>query len=141
MRHKETQTKHRNKSKVGNTRCTQGKAKMKPHLLVHLLKVLPCRRGVEQVLRSHHPRLSDSDRSLSDLVSRPALFCTALFCTTVSSAVAVAIGEQDCGEIGPGAWRKWLACEIIAQGLREGKHESIAILPGGRLRRGRWRKA
>ena len=48
---------------------------------------------------------------------------------TIANAVATALGEEDCGEIDPGAWRKWLACEIVAQGWREGTHNEVSLLP------------
>ena len=50
---------------------------------------------------------------------------------TIANAVAATLGEEDCGKIDPGAWRMWLACEIIAQGLREGTHDKTSLLPGG----------
>lgn len=43
---------------------------------------------------------------------------------TIVNTVATALGEEDCGEIDAGAWRKWLACEIVAQGWREGTHNN-----------------
>lgn len=55
---------------------------------------------------------------------------------TIANAVATALGEEDCGEIDPGAWRKWLACEIVAQGCREGTHDEVDLLPGGKSWKG-----
>ena len=55
---------------------------------------------------------------------------------TIANAVAATLGEDDCGEIDPGAWRKWLTCEIIAQGLREDTHDKDSLLHGGKYWRG-----
>ena len=48
---------------------------------------------------------------------------------TIANAVAIALGELDCGTINPDAWRKWLALEIIALGVRQGVHKLIHLLP------------
>ena len=41
------------------------------------------------------------------------------------------LGELDCGEIDPDAWRKWLALEIIALGVRHGMRDQVHLLPDG----------
>ena len=40
----------------------------------------------------------------------------------IANALAVAMGERDCGTIDPRQWRIWLATEAIAKGRRDRTH-------------------
>lgn len=48
----------------------------------------------------------------------------------IANALAVAMGEDDCGQIDPAQWRIWLAGEAIAKCLHDGTHGHTNIQPG-----------
>ena len=50
----------------------------------------------------------------------------------IANALAVAMGERDCGTIDPRQWRIWLATEVIAKGRRDRTHgRDILPTPNG----------
>ena len=58
-------------------------------------------------------------------------------CTLSRKFMPRGCGADDCGDMGPGAWRKWLACEITAEGVRQGTHNNVDLLNGGATWKGR----
>lgn len=51
----------------------------------------------------------------------------------IANALAVAMGERDCGTIDPGLWRIWLATEAIDKG-RTHRHGNFLPTPNGEER-------